>query len=60
MDDLFYNMTGIKIVVICPGVTITPLVLNADQRMTCYNEIRDESKKIFEAHPVQEYDGFFK
>jgi hypothetical protein len=54
MEDLFYDMTGVKIVVICPGITITPMVLNTADRLTNFTELKEKSLKQLNDHPVQE------
>jgi 15-hydroxyprostaglandin dehydrogenase (NAD) len=56
MEDPVASMTGVKVVAICPGITVTPMVQNSKERLTNYKEIKEEALKLLNDCPIQGAD----
>ncbi|XP_063698209.1 alcohol dehydrogenase-like [Culicoides brevitarsis] len=56
-NDKFLELTGVKFMVICPGVTRTPLATReAFVDKHCFPEMKEEVERILNTYPVQDVD----
>lgn len=53
MEEINLEMTGVKIIVLCPGATITPMVKDGVEKMTRFPETLEKVGKLFENISVQ-------